>query len=349
MNVASPLETGQQLGADRVLTPAGALPQPAERLRADGPPGPYEFEVAIERICLDSTSFRNIRESADADPARMAARIEAIVAARGKMHNPETDSGGVAVGTVTEPGDRFVAPPSPGTRVVTLASLTLTPLSLERITAVDPDSPQVEVRGRAYVCQRAPWAELPTDLPLHSALDLLDVYGAGSHTRALAPRAGVVCVLGAGHAGRLALAAARDSMEGGTLVAVDIDGEAVESLRELGLCDLAVEADLRDPLGALEACREAGAPAADLTVVVVNSEGCESTATLLTGDRGTVLFFSMATNFQTAALSADGMSSGARLLIGNGYAPDVGSYALDLARRSAPLRAALAIPDAEVA
>jgi hypothetical protein len=36
-------------------------------------------------------------------------------------------------------------------------------------------------------------------------------------------------------------------------------------------------------------------------------------------------------------------------LIGNGYAPDVGSYALDLARRSAPLRAALAIPDAEVA
>jgi L-erythro-3,5-diaminohexanoate dehydrogenase len=83
--------------------------------------------------------------------------------------------------------------------------------------------------------------------------------------------------------------------------------------------------------------------------VVVNSGGCEPTAALLTADRGTVLFFSMATNFQTAALSADGMSSGARLLIGNGYAPDVGSYALDLARRSAPLRAALAIPDAEAA
>lgn len=348
MNASLVEETGQRLGADRVLAPGGALPQPAERLEPSGPVRPFEFEVAVDRLCLDSTSFRNIREHASADPERMAERIIAIIFARGKMHNPETGSGGVALGTVTAVGSRFEDPPAIGTRVVTLASLTLTPLRLERVTSVEPNSAQIEVEGHAYVCQRAPWNELPDDLPLGPALELFDVYAAGSHTRDLAPRDGTVCVLGAGHAGKLALAAARDVMTGGTLVAVDIDPDAVERLTEVGLCDVAVSADLRDPLTALEACRAAGVPPADLTVVVVSAGGCEPTAVLLTADTGAVLFFSMATSFQTAALTADGMGSGARLLIGSGFAPDVGSYALDLARRSPALREAMEISGAEV-
>lgn len=348
MNVSLVEETGQRLGADRVLAPDRALPQPAGRLDPGGPVRPFEFELAVDRLCLDSTSFRNIRERAGADPARMAERILEIVSARGKMHNPETDSGGVALGTVTAVGESFDDAPAIGTRVVTLASLTLTPLRLARISGLNPDSAQIEVEGHAYVCERAPWNELPGDLPLGAALELFDVYGAGSHTRALAPTNGTVCVLGAGHAGKLALAAARDAMATGTLVAVDIDAAAVERLAEIGLCDIAVCTDLRDPLSALEACRAAGAPPADLTVVVVNAGGCEPTSVLLTADTGTVLFFSMATSFQAAALTADGMGSGARLLIGSGFAPDVGSYALDLARRSPALREAMAISGAQV-
>jgi L-erythro-3,5-diaminohexanoate dehydrogenase len=330
-----------RLGADRVLSPAGWLPQPAERLDANGPLRAAEFEVEVERLCLDATSFRSIRAQSDADPRRMAARIEEIVAARGKMHNPDTGSGGVLLGTVAEVGDAFTDPPEPGTRVVTLASLTLTPLRLEAVTRVDPDSAQVEVRGTAYVCDSAPWGALPDDLPADLALEVYDVYGAASHTRALAPEEGTVCVLGTGHAGKLALAAAREAMRGGTLVAVDRDAAAVERVRELGLCDVAVTADLRDPLAAVAAARAAGAPPADLTVVVVSATGCETGAILLTREGGTILFFSMATSFTTAALSADGMGHDVRMLIGSGYTPDVGAYALDLVRRSAPLRRAL--------
>ena len=114
MKTGSSIDVRQQLGADRVIAPAGALPQPAERLDSCGPVRPYEFEVAVERLCLDSTSFRNIRERSGADPERMADRILEIVAARGKMHNPETDSGGVALGTVTDVGDRYGSPPGWG-------------------------------------------------------------------------------------------------------------------------------------------------------------------------------------------------------------------------------------------
>ena len=310
---------------------------------------PFEAEVAVERLCLDSTSFRSIRDRAGADPDTMAHRIAEIVARRGKMHNPDTDSGGVLVGTVSVVGERLEAPPAVGERIVTLASLTLTPLRLAAVTEVDPESPQVEVEGTAYVCERAAWAPAPPDLPLATAVAVFDVCAAASQVRALAPAGGTVCVLGAGHAGKLVLAAARDAIGDGTVIAIDVDRDALERVATLGLCDLAVGADLRDPLAALAAARDAGAPPADLTVVVVNAPDCEATAMLLTAERGTVLFFSMATSFSGAALAADGISSPARMMIGSGYSPDRGEYALDLVRRSIPLRRALDLPVAEVA
>jgi L-erythro-3,5-diaminohexanoate dehydrogenase len=338
-----------QLGADRVIAPPGALPQPAERLDPSGPVRPYELEVAVERLLVDSTSFRSIRERAGGDAERMGERIAAIVSERGKLHNPDTDSGGVLLGTVVAAGEGRNSPPSVGERIATLGSLTLTPLRLDGVNRLDPASPQVEVRGTAYVSGRAAWAPVPDELPLATVLELYDVCAAAPQTRDLADGAGAVCVLGAGHAGRLALAAARDATPDGTLVAVDVDAPAVERAIESGLCDIGVTADLRDPLAALDAVRASGAPPADLTVVVVNVSGCEPTAILLTGEGGAVLFFSMATSFSAAALAADGIGSSVRMVVGSGYAPDGGAYALDLVHRSEALRRALRTADGEAA
>jgi L-erythro-3,5-diaminohexanoate dehydrogenase len=343
------LDIRRRLGADRVVHPAGALPQPARRLDPSGPVRPGEVEVAVERLSLDSTSHRNLRERADGDADRMVARVLDIVAARGKMHNPETDSGGILLGTVTAVGDGHPSPPALGERIATLGSLTLTPLWLDAVTHLDPDSPQVQVAGTAYVFESAAWASVPDDLPVPAALEVFDVCAAASQTRVLAPDRGTVCVLGAGHAGKLVLAAARDAGEGATLVAVDVDAEAVAEVAELGLCDIAVTADLRDPLAALDAVRAAGAEPAALTIVAVNAAGCEPGAIVLTADGGTVLFFSMATSFQAAALAADGIGTDVRMLVGSGYSPDRGAYALELVRRSEPLRRALGIPVGEPA
>jgi len=346
MKMDASLDLSPQLGADRVLSPAGSLPQQAERLDPSGPVRPNEIEVAVERLCLDSTSFREIREHSGGDPSAMADRITEIVRERGKMHNPETDSGGVLLGTVTRVGEQRQNPPEAGRRVVTLASLTLTPLRLDGVTRLDPGDPQVEVAGTAYICGRSGWAPVPDDLPLEVALEVYDVCAAGWQTRELAPPGGTVCVLGAGNAGKLVLAAARDSMGGGMVAAVDIDADAVQRVQELGLCDVGVSADLRQPLSAVEALRAAGVPAADLTVVVVNATGCEPTAILATADGGSVLFFSMATSFSAAALANDGLARDVRMLVGSGYSPDGGAYAIDLARRSGPLRRALGLEEA---
>jgi L-erythro-3,5-diaminohexanoate dehydrogenase len=334
-------EINELLGADRVVEPGGALPQPAWRLDASGPVRPHEIEIAVERLCLDSTSHRNIREAAGGDPAAMAARIAEIAGERGKMHNPVTGSGGVLVGTVTAVGGAYADPPQAGDRIVGLASLTLTPLALDEVVAVDPGSAQVEVRGTAYLPERAPWGPLPDDLPLDLALAVYDVYAAASHTRDLTPPGGTVCVLGAGHGGKVALAAARDADPAATLVAVDADPEAVALVADLGLCDVGVHADLSDPLAAAAAVRAAGIGPAGLCVHVVSAPGCEPAAIVLTADDGTLLLYSMATSFQTSALTADGMSSGVTMIVGNGFAADRGAYALDLVRRTPALREAL--------
>lgn len=333
----------EALGVERVLEPPGALPQAALRLDLRVPMQPYEIELDAEMLALDSTSFRQLAESSGHDPARVADAIMRIVAERGKMHNPVTGSGGVLTGTVRAVGERYGDAPPVGTRVVTLVSLTLTPLRLEAVGEVDLGSPHVPVRGTAYLPSSAKVVACPEDIRFDAALAAVDVCNAATQTRALID-AGTrtVLVLGGGHAGLLALAGARDSLDGSArLVMIDVDERICQRAMRLGLCDVALRVDLRDAVGSLRALEDAGIARADLTVVVVNATDCEAAALLLTADHGVVLFFSMATSFTKAALGSDGLASSARMQIGSGYAPDRGAYALDLIRRDQRLQRAL--------
>ena len=113
-----------------------------------GPVRPYEFEVAVERLCLDSTSLRNIRERADGDPARMAGRIAEIVAVARQDAQPRRPTrAGCCSAPSTAVGRALRVPPAIGERIVTLGSLTLTPLRLDAVNELDPGSTQVEVAG----------------------------------------------------------------------------------------------------------------------------------------------------------------------------------------------------------
>ncbi len=325
----------ESLGIRRVLEPTGALPQAATKLDASLPLQPYEIEIDVDMLALDSTSFRQLTEANARDPEQIGEAITEIVARCGKMQNPVTGSGGILTGTVRAVGEDYSDPPAVGTRVVTLASLTLTPLRLAAVVEVDPRRPYVQVEGTAYLPSTAPWAPCPEGVPFDAALAALDVCNAASQTRDLIGTATrTILVLGGGHAGLLALVAARESVaDGARLVLMDASERACQRALALGLCDLALPVDLRDAAASLETLERAGVPRADLTVVVVNASDCEAAAILLTANDGTVLFFSMATSFTKAALGSEGMASTARMLIGSGYMPDRGVYALQLVAR----------------
>jgi L-erythro-3,5-diaminohexanoate dehydrogenase len=344
-------------GLHRVLEPAGeqvALPQAAIRLDARPEIWPDEVRIAVETLNLDAASYRQLAGKHAHDGAAIRAEVLDIVATRGKMQNPVTGSGGMLVGTVDE-----VGPDSPlglrvGDRVATLVSLSLTPLRVDDgLERWDGLSEQVPAAGHAILFGRSIAAVLPDDLDPRLALMVMDVCGAPALVRRVvrrslqdrspsqgpdpAPSGPTVCVLGAaGKSGSLSLAAARDAGAGRTIAVVPVEAEAAR-LRETGLADEVVVADARSPLVLAEAVRVVGGPA-DVTVVCVDVPGCEQPAILATADGGTVIFFSMATNFSAAALGAEGVAADVTMLVGNGYVPGHAAYALDLLRRTPAVR-----------
>ncbi len=324
------------LGLHRVLAPAGVLPQAAERLDPTGPLAVDEVRIAVERLNLDAASYRQLRE-AHGDGAAVRAAVLAIVGERGKMQNPVTGSGGMLIGTVAEVGAESALGLAVGQRVASLVSLTLTPLEItDGLADWDGESEQVPAAGSAILFGRSIAAVLPEDLPTELALATLDVCGAPALVARVCRRYDaphVAVVGGAGKSGSLALAAAR-RCGAARLVGVVPNHEERELLEKAGLADEVVVADARDPIALAEAV---GDPV-DLTVVCVDVAGCEGGAILATRDGGTVLFFSMATSFSAAALTAEGVAADVTLLIGNGFVPGHAELALDLLRTDSGVR-----------
>ena len=166
--VRAVLAGGDPYGTHRVVAPAGALPQPAWRLDNDfSRLFAGETLVAVHTLNLDVASFVQIEASARealaaaGEPAKRDVRPERdrlneavahivlrTVAERGKQHNPVTGSGGMLIGRALQctPGaGAGVA----GDRIATLASLTLTPLRIDRVAAVHAGSGQIDVEGEA--------------------------------------------------------------------------------------------------------------------------------------------------------------------------------------------------------
>lgn len=328
-------------GLRRVLAPPGALPQRADALDPHLPLGEDELALEVEALNVDAASFRQLEAAAGGDPARIAAEVERIVRARGKLHNPVTGSGGMLLGRVAEVGPRHPAAATlrPGDRVATLVSLTLTPLALRRITAVRPEAERVECEGHAILFASGLWARLPDDLPERVALAALDVCGAPALVARHARPGQRVLVLGAGKAGALVCAAARERVgPGGAVVAADRAPAALSAVAALGDCGATLALDATDAVGALARVEAAGGPF-DLVVSCASVPGTEMAALLAVRDGGTVVFFSMATSFTAVALGAEGVGKDAALVIGNGYVPGHADLTLDLLRRHPALRA----------
>jgi L-erythro-3,5-diaminohexanoate dehydrogenase len=94
------MSTGSPVGSHRVVSPAGALPQAADRLDATADISETEVRVRVERLNLDAASYRQLHTAHRGDGEAIRAAVLDIVERRGKMHNPSTGSGGMLIGTV---------------------------------------------------------------------------------------------------------------------------------------------------------------------------------------------------------------------------------------------------------
>jgi L-erythro-3,5-diaminohexanoate dehydrogenase len=339
------------IGLHRVLEPRGdlaTLPQAARRLDPRPEIWPDEVRLRVETLNLDAASYRQLADKhtveGRVDGAAVRAEVLEIIRERGKMQNPVTGSGGMLIGTVEEVGPESRLGLEVGDRVATLVSLSLTPLAIsDGLARWDGLSEQVPAEGHAILFERSIAAKLPGDLDPRLSLMVMDVCGAPAlvarvveeyAARGAAPT--VLVLGGAGKSGSLSLAAARRSGAGRLIGVVPTEREH-DVLTAAGLADEVVLADARSPLGLSGAVEAAGGPA-DVTVVCVDVPGCEQPAILSTAQGGTIIFFSMATNFAAAALGAEGLAADVRMLVGNGYVPGHAAYALDLVRSEPAVR-----------
>ncbi|MGA7355380.1 MAG: L-erythro-3,5-diaminohexanoate dehydrogenase [Candidatus Cybelea sp.] len=338
-------EHGHPLGAHRVLEPPGAMPQDAWRIDNTPVAADNELLCEVEVLNIDSASFRQIAEASQFDPQRIGEHIVKTVGERGKQHNPVTGSGGMFVGRVLEIGKALQESIElhVGDRIASLVSLSLTPLHLETIEAVDVATGRVWVRGKAILFESGIWTRLPDDIDESVALAVLDVAGAPAQVPHLCSQGQTVVVIGAaGKSGLFSCAQAKACVgpQGRVIGLVhDASAEPAQLLLRAGLVDDLIAVDARRALETSSRLEAVAPQLADLVINCVNVPGTELCSILCTRDGGTVYFFSMATSFTAAALGAEGVGRDVTMIIGNGYTKGHAETALQTLRDHPELHA----------
>ena len=337
------MKQGSPYGTHRVLEPLGALPQGAWKI--DNTMAIYDNEILIEvsALNIDAASFTQIKQEAQGDEAKVAEIVCAIVARRGKHHNPVTGSGGMLIGTVLEIGPALAVKSDlrVGDKIATLVSLSLTPLRIDAITRIHLHKDQIEIKGRAILFETGLYAKLPADIDEKMALAILDVAGAPAQTARLV-RAGdtVVVIGGGGKSGTLCVYEAKKRAgPTGCVIGVSPFEQDCQRMRALGWVDHALQVDATDALALMDAV--AGVTQgtmADVVINCVNIPNTEMGSILATRQHGKIYFFSMATSFTAAALGAEGVGKDVEMIVGNGYATGHADFALALLRESETLR-----------
>ena len=318
-------KNGNPFGSHRVVEPAGVLPQPAEKLNNDfSSIWDNEILIRVEALNVDSASFTQIKNSVGGDEKKIGERIMEIVHQRGKQHNPVTGSGGVLLGEVEAIGDKLQGKRdlAVGDKIVTLVSLSLTPLRVDEILEVKKNVDQILIKGQAVIFESGIYAKLPEDLSAPLALAALDVAGAPAQTARLVQSGDTVVIIGAtGKSGILCSHEARKRAGvTGKVIGTGTSDASVSQLKALDLCDEVIKLDATNALACHEAVSElTGGRLADVVINNVNIPNTELGSILMCREQGTIYFFSMATSFTKAALGAEGVGRDVNMIIGNGY------------------------------
>lgn len=337
VNIPLTRKGSQSWGCHRVLAPKACLPQAAEVLDASLPIYSDESLIAVEYLHLDSASMHQLNQAHHGDKRGVAAAIADIVAARGKMHNPVTGSGGMLSGQISQVGPESQAAWKVGDRIATLVSLTWTPLSLSEIKQVNLNNGVVQVSGHAILFDHALAAVLPPDLPEAVVLSALDVCGAPAWVKRLAQPSDRILILGTGKAGMLSLAAALDVVPAEQVVTVDLHERTRKNWPQSWEGVRSYAHDVSAAVSTWTSLEAAGEGPFDLVVHTCNTPETETLPLLAAKAGGKVLYFNMATNFSRTVLSAEGLGKDLQLIMGNGYVPGHAEYALNLLRRHGEL------------
>lgn len=319
------MKKGCKYGTHRVISPKGVLPQTAD-IVDNNVDEIFDNEILInvDALNIDSASFTQLKEEANGDKEVIKSRIYEIIKKHGKMKNPVTGSGGVLLGTVEKIGEGLDGKTGlcVGDRIITLVSLSLTPLKLNKIHEIHEDIDRVDVDAKAILFESGLFGKIPNDIPEAIVMAALDVAGAPAQTAKLVKENNKVLVFGAG--GKSGILCCYEAMKkvgkNGKVVGIEKDIENANRLKALGFCHEVIVADAQNPVEVLSKSLEVtDGQEYDISINCLNVPNCEMSCSMPVKDEGIVYFFSMATSFTKAALGVEGIGKDITMIIGNGY------------------------------
>lgn len=334
---------GSPFGTHRVLKPKGVLPQPAEKIDNDcSRVWDNELLIDVQYLNIDSASFTQLKAE-QGDDKNIINRIKEIVSQRGKMHNPVTGSGGMLIGTVEYIGEKLqpTCTLTIGDKIVSLVSLSLTPLRIDKVIELNSETDQVQILGKAVLFASSLYTKLPEDIPETLALAVLDVCGAPAQTARLVQAGDTVIIIGAGGKSGILCAweARRRAGINGRVIGIEYSVEAAAELDKLNLCHEVEVLDAQDAISCFTTMHDlTDGHLGDLVINCVNIPDTELASIMMCKENGVVYFFSMATSFTKAALGAEGIGKDIDMIIGNGYTRGHAETALHIIRESKAIR-----------
>lgn len=332
-------------GIGRSIEPAQALPQQAWRVDNTMELRPGELLVDVKVVSVNLVSFNEIREAAGDNDRLLCHRVLEIIQDRGKLHNPVTNTGGSFYGTVARMGPEYPNHYglSVGDGVVSLTSLTITPLRLDRILAVDYDCAQLTVEGQAILFATSPVVKQPTDIPLRVALAAMDEAGVATCTSHIVEQGQSVLVLGAGgRSGLLSAYGARDKLgDTGRLVGVVRNAAHRNTVERYGLYDEVLNLNATDAQRLCATDDPAFTGRFDVVVNCINSVSTEVAALVAVKPRGTIYFATLGCDYKFAGLTAEGIGKQVTIIPYTGFMDGHAEYTLNLLRRYPRMQSAI--------
>lgn len=319
-------------GNHRSLEPKSAFPNFAWKVDNSMNLFDNEILVKVSLINIDGDSFKQIYVECEGNKDKISKKILDIIELRGKLHNPITGTGGTLYGEITKIGTKAEGNFSIGDKVISLSSLTITPIKINKIINIDSHFGQIEVDGYAILFSSGPLMKVSEDIPLKLLLSVLDEAGAPIQTYNLTnPNYNIAIIGASGELGLMCGFAARKKLESsGRIIGIrSINGNKSFKAEVQDVFDDIYYCDIMKPLETLSHIKKHEKDF-DLVINCTTTLGSEILSLLLVKEFGTIYLSTLGSNYKSLSSTAEGMSKDVNIIGYKGFSKNHASFTINL-------------------
>lgn len=319
-------------GSKRVLG-IDALPVLAWKL--DNQKNIYSNELLLKvtDILIEAASFKQICSESRNDPEEIKDKIITLVNARGKLHNPYTDTGGLIGGIVEKIGSEYSNKKvKVGDKILVVISTSMIPLHINKIKEIDFVFGSIKVDGHCILLNNYSIIAQPPGIPLSLLMTAYEESSSLYHIYRLSKDKEEFLVIGTNVITAMLYGAAiRKAIEKKGQISVllcqppfllsETADKEIKRLIE-SIFDHVYFMNLAASLKCVEALIQNHSGLFDLSINCADVRGGEAINVLVTREKGTVFLSNMINNYNIALYLTEGVGKELSILCADGYAKD---------------------------